>query len=103
MTLMERVKNDLHTWLNTLATFITIGTVIFFGGALWSTVQQHSSRIDGLELRGSTALQAHVGMDDERVANLKININEIKDNLRGINTKLDQLRSDLLVKGPQNK
>lgn len=96
---MGNIKNDLHTWLNTLATFITIGTVIFFGGALWSTVQQHGSRIDAIEGKGSTALQTHIGLDDERVSNLKVNITDIKDNLREINKKLDDLKSAIHGKG----
>lgn len=99
MTWMERVKNDLHTWLNTLATFITIGTVIFFGGALWSTVQQHGARIDVLEAKGSSALQAHVALDDERVSNVRLNITEMKNDLRQINSKLDEIKMSLAKNG----
>lgn len=91
---MEKVKSDLHTWLNTATALITIFTVVFFGGALWSTVyQNHEPRLSAIESKGSTALQRHEAYDDERVTNMRNTMAEIKADLKEIKEKLDKLNS----------
>lgn len=96
---MEKIRNDPHTWLNTLGVLLSIGTIVFFGGAMWSTVyQNHEPRLATLENKGSVALQQHTALDDERVSNLKSAQAEIKSELAKINDKLDKLMSELRQK-----
>jgi hypothetical protein len=89
---MEKFRTDPHTWINTIGVLLTIGTIVFFGGAMWSTVYHgHEPRISNLENKGSVALQEHKALDDERVANIKAGMSEIKQDLKEIKDKLDKL------------
>lgn len=105
LTTMEKVKRDWHTWLNTLGTFVTLGTLVFYGGALWSTVGNHESRITHIETAGSNRLMAHEAADTVEMNAMKARVTNVEKafdiitavlgDIRVINTKLDKLSEDL--------
>lgn len=72
---MEKPKSVIvgaFNFLGGLGGLISICLLVWRGGALVQTVNDHGRRIDNIELGGSIGLREHVKLDDERVADIKL-------------------------------
>ena len=85
-----------------IGTAITIGVVIFGGGALFQRVIANETRLDRVEVSGSPTLSKHEAMDLERdravcdrVIRLEaalLDLQELKADIREIKTDLRNLK-----------
>jgi hypothetical protein len=80
-------------WLQVAATslsmvigFISIGLVVFKGGALVHEVQNHENRILTIEARGSPPIAEHIKLDDERNSNVKERLSRVESAVIVIST-----------------
>lgn len=79
----------LHTvalWCTVAVSISTLCLVVWRGGVLAATVDTDSRRIDRLEQDGSSSLKIHVKSDDDRIADLKAQVQEIKTALKDISS-----------------
>lgn len=80
-------------WATTVAVVVQLAVMLVKGGAVVGKVEEHDRRINNLELIGSSRLQVHERMDDERVTELKAQIAR----LVAITDKQSEIQSDVKV------
>lgn len=78
-------------WLGAATSVITLCIVIWKGGMLNERVDTDSKRIDRLEQQGSAGLQAHEGLDDQRIADIKERLAKAETGL----LVMGQIRADV--------
>lgn len=100
---MEQRKSAIVGLLNLLGGMgglLSIVLIIWKGGALAQRVDDHSRRLDQIELGGSIGLREHVKMDDERVSDIKQRQVDVTQRLAHQDetlTKLTELFGDVKV------
>lgn len=112
---MEQKKNlaaSVFNFLGGLSGLISIGLIIWKGGILVATVDNHGKRLDNIEMGGSIGLREHVKLDDERINDIKqrqvdqasrithqeetvTRLMELYGEVKVINTKLDALKETM--------
>jgi hypothetical protein len=62
---------EIFNFVGGISGLLSIGLLIFRGGALLQVVSDHDRRIIQMENGGSSLAREHIKLDDERVATLK--------------------------------
>ena len=62
---------EIFNFVGGISGLLSIGLLVFRGGALLQTINDHDRRIVQMEIGGSSLAREHIKLDDERVATLK--------------------------------
>ena len=84
---------EIFNLIGGLSGLLSIALLVFKGGVLLQTVDDHGRRISTMENGGSSLAREHIKLDDERVTNLK----ERTAKLEAIMSSIPNIERDVAV------
>lgn len=88
--------------ISIIGTLITVGTVVFGGGALYQQVSANEMRLTHIESRGSVSFNKHEALDDERERALASRVSRLEaaiENLSELRADIREIKTELKNRG----
>lgn len=74
---------------------LSIALLVWNGGKVVAMVENHEQRLEGIEVRGSSGLQRHEALDDQRVGDITSRLRRCEDDGAQIRATLADIKGDL--------